>query len=96
MGAQQFENIGKGKTVEEAFFAAVKQALWDNGHSGYTGTLAEKYEFVKIEVPAGTAPQTFVTQLLNSNDERISDKWGPAGAVKLGADTWIFFGWASS
>lgn len=25
-----------------------------------------------------------------------SDKWGPAGAVKVGDQGWLFFGWASS
>lgn len=42
MGADTFITIGSGKTFDEAFRAAVKQAQWEYGHGGYTGTIAEK------------------------------------------------------
>ncbi len=48
MGAEQFEHTSRGKTVDEAFNNAVESAGWDHGHSGYTGTIAEKPGFVEF------------------------------------------------
>ena len=48
MGAEQFDHIGRGKTVQEAFDNAVKEAQYDYGHAGYTGTIAEKDSFVEV------------------------------------------------
>lgn len=28
--------------------------------------------------------------------DQTDDKWGPAGAVQVGPEEWLFFGWASS
>ncbi len=42
MGADVFRVVAKGATVQEAFDSAVAQARHDHGHSGYTGTIAEK------------------------------------------------------
>lgn len=52
MGANQFEQVGRGKTAKEAFSAAREQAQWEHGHGGYSGTLAEKDSFgVKLTKP---------------------------------------------
>src|SRR5438105_3856825 len=48
LAASQFHQIGKGKTAQEAFRYARDVALWENGRKGYTGTLAEKDDFVII------------------------------------------------
>lgn len=97
MGAEQFTHTAKGKTAREAFYAAREKALYNHGHSGYTGTIAEKTDFDIIPVPAGIDPIDYAETLLRENDPRIDDKWGPAGCVKLNEpDTWLFFGWASS
>jgi len=48
MGASFFTTISHGNTIGEAFDEAVRRAQYDHGHSGYTGTIAEKpgyYEF---------------------------------------------------
>lgn len=48
MGANNFSIVAVGKDAREAFDKAVKQAQYEYGHSGYTGTIAEKNEFVMI------------------------------------------------
>lgn len=37
-------------TMDEAYSAAVNDALWEKGHGGYTGTIAEKDGFVDFGV----------------------------------------------
>lgn len=102
MGAQDFSVVAKGKTAKEAFAAATADARYQDGAGGYTGTIAEKHDFVVIPVPAGQDPRAFAEFLLEHDDSRICDKWGPAGCVQVsgpdarGVRTWLFFGWASS
>jgi hypothetical protein len=96
MGACDFGATSNGKTAKEAFVNAVEQAQWDHGHGGYTGTIAEKHEFVIITVPAGVDPIKFADELVNKDDPRIRDKWGPAGCVKISEGEFYFFGLASS
>lgn len=96
MGAEVFFHESKGETVQEAFTSAVEEAKYDYGHSGYTGTIAEKQEFVLIDLPVGANPHKFANDLLDVDDKRIDDKWGPAGAIQMEPNRWLFFGWASS
>lgn len=96
MGAYDFINRSSGKSAQEAFSRAVDQAAWENGHGGYTGTIAEKHAFVMIDVPAGVEPEAYANRLLQEGDPRINDKWGPAGCIALGGDHYLFFGLASS
>ena len=103
MGAEQFITTSSGRSPQEAFNRAVEEAAYECGHGGYTGTIAEKESFVLIDVPEGESPQKFANRLMDEDDPRIDDKWGPAGAVVLtGPDkvspetSYIFFGWASS
>jgi len=100
MGAEVFFHATEGKNVQEAFRKAVEEAAYDHGHSGYTGTIAEKLDYVVIECPKGREPYEYADDLINNGDKRIDDKWGPAGAIKLkpmdGSNMWLFFGWASS
>jgi hypothetical protein len=51
MGGEDFYAQGDGETAREAFDNTVQQAQYDHGHAGYTGTIAEKGEFVVFEVP---------------------------------------------
>ena len=53
MGARTFDQKERGDTVESAYAQAVERAQWDHGHSGYTGTIAEKAGYVEFPVPAG-------------------------------------------
>lgn len=96
MSKQTFTNVAIGKTATEAFNKVVKEAQYEYGHGGYSGTIAEKSGFVMIAVPAGVAPRKYANDLINDDDPRISDKWGPAGCIDLGNGKFFFFGWASS
>lgn len=96
MGAYDFYTTAKGKTAQEAFNNAVEDARFNYGHAGYTGTIAEKHQFVMISLPEGKTAEEYAVDLVNNGDDRIDDKWGPAGCISLGNDEWLFFGWASS
>lgn len=99
MGAETFfTHAAEGDTAEAAFKAAVEQAQYDYGHAGYTGTIAEKDSFTVIETGAAnlSVAEEKADALLRDDDPRISDKWGPAGAIGVVDGTWLFFGWASS
>jgi hypothetical protein len=96
MGACDFRVRSKGKTAREAFQAAVQQAQYDYGHAGYTGTIAEKDRFTEVPIPPEfkDRPGDFVRKL--EEEDRFSDKWGPAGCVRVAEGEYVFFGWASS
>jgi hypothetical protein len=96
MGACNFEEVARGDSAREAFRTAVKEAEYEYGHRGYTGTIAEKDSFTRIPLPEGVDPYDYAQLLIDNDDERISDKWGPAGCIDLGNDEYLFFGWASS
>jgi len=95
MGATDFYQKAKGKTARDAFVAAQEKARYDHGHSGYTGTIAEKGEFVMIPLPPGIEPRDYANLLIEKRDTRIDDKWGPAGCFDLGKGEFYFFGIAS-
>jgi hypothetical protein len=93
----------RGATAKDAFDSAVREAQYDYGHAGYTGTIAEKDEFTVISDAVGmtrTMATALAEKLLRDGDKRIDDKWGPAGVIRFGEvgqePGWLFFGWASS
>jgi len=98
MGATNFVTKSKGKTAMESFKKAIKEAQWEHGHGGYTGTIAEKDSFIMIdyekEKKEFESPSDFIGRLMDEDDDRISNKWGPAGCIKF-KDEWVFFGLAS-
>lgn len=96
MGAEIFVTESSGKTAREAFSDAVDSATKYYGIQGYTGSIAEKDSFVMINVPEDEAPHKYAMKLMDEGDERIDDKWGPAGCIQIGKDSYLFFGWASS
>lgn len=95
MGATNFMVQSEGKTAQEAFDEAVKEAQYEYGHRGYTGTIAEKQRFVSIQCPQGKDPRQYADELMEANDKRIENKWGPAGCIYLGENKYLFFGYAS-
>ena len=95
MGATTFMTVGKGKTAEEAFKAAVEEASYLYGFGGYSGTISEKDSFVEVDCPEGKDPKEHARELLDNGDPRIEDKWGPAGCIKVKDGEYLFFGWAS-
>ena len=99
MGATTFFTREHGRTAREAFERATGAAQYWHGHGGYSGTIAEKENFTEITIPKGKDPLEFAYNLIDNDDPRISDKWGPAGCIDLGKDgngrMFLFFGWAS-
>jgi hypothetical protein len=134
MGANSFDVQGKGRSADVVFRRLVEDARHEHGHGGYTGSIAEKHDFVVIAAPSedvrkqihanmvnrvnrgiewqksrppseyqqkelagaearlatllATDPsripnimEEYATFLMNVNDARVSDKWGPAGCV---------------
>jgi hypothetical protein len=63
MGGEIFNTTESGDTATEAFTKARDQARYDYGHAGYTGTIAEKEEFVVCECPKGMSVGIFVRLL---------------------------------
>ena len=94
MGAAQFIITGKGTTAKEVFQSVVESACYLYGDSGYTGTIAEKLSFIEIQCPKGKTPMDLAKVLMDNDDSRISDKWGPAGCIKIKDGEFLFFGWA--
>lgn len=95
MGPQAFIVAGHGRTADEAFQLAIADAEFKYGSDGYTGSIAEKDSFVMIECPKDEVPTDFANALIDAQDERINNKWGPAGCIQTGPTMFVFFGWAS-
>lgn len=85
MGACGFVTWANGVTADAAFDTAVREARFENGHGGYTGTVAEKSSFTILDrrVRSLRGAREYADSLLRVEpmDPRISSKWGPAGAV---------------
>lgn len=94
MGAESFFDYAQGNSPEEAFAAVVKEARYLYGHGGYTGTIAEKEEFILL--PFEGDHEQVANALVDQDDSPVSDKWGPAGCFDLGNGKYYFFGRASS
>src|SRR5437867_618522 len=94
--ADEFYTKAKGKSAQDAFEAAREEAQWGHGHSGRTGTIAEKSSFVGVMVPEGKDPIEYARELMRAKDPRFSDKRGPAGCIHIDADVFLFFGFANS
>jgi len=50
MGATNFKSVGIGRDANKAFSELVKDASHRRGHEGYTGTIAEKDDFVMVNL----------------------------------------------
>lgn len=103
MGADTFTVYSTKTESHEAFAELKDNALYEYGHRGYTGTIAEKYDFVIIDDSSNFSLDEchrYASSLIDACDPRIDDKWGPAGALAVTEDGkpagWLFFGWASS
>jgi hypothetical protein len=62
MGACDFTAYATGKTVGEAFDKARRDAQYEYGHGGYTGSIAEKDGYIEIPVPKGTTAERLVAK----------------------------------
>ncbi len=70
MGATNFMDRRTAPTVKEAFYEAVQQALYDHGHSGYSGTIAEKPGYVVFDVPFDGMPERYEDVEMWDSDAR--------------------------
>lgn len=102
MGAMQFQVFISHTYVQTAFDTAVKQARYDYGHAGYTGTIAEKdgYTVVKSAPMRSNEAGEYLHDMFERDDSRLG-KWEPACAVAVADDEgkhigWTFFGYSPS
>lgn len=112
MGASTFTVFQQNPVAGDAFRTAVSNAQYEDGHSGYSGTIAEKTSYRIVPGPALSMGEARAKAAALINTEGYWDKWGPAGAIRVvggerlafiggayvpvEADGWLFFGWASS
>ena len=66
MGATPFMDCVRDVTdVQTAYSTAVEQALWEHGHGGYTGTIAEKSGFIEFKMPDGITAEQVIDAIEN-------------------------------
>lgn len=85
MGATTFHNLQPGADPDKAFAEAVAAAAAEYGDGECTGTIASKdgYVIVADKPMTPEAADKLAGQLLDDEDERVDDKWGPAGAIPV-------------
>jgi hypothetical protein len=54
MGANTFMTTSSGLSTHAAFYNAREEAVYEHGHGGYTGTIAEKSSFTVMDPPHGS------------------------------------------
>lgn len=69
MGATQFSVVATGDTAADAFSSARQEALWEHGHGGYTGTIAEKTDFTVFDLPERVGRKDFFEALRNTDGD---------------------------
>jgi len=108
MGAAPFITYQPGSDPAEAFHQACELARYQYGHDGYTGTIAEKYNYTVISATSYTLAEAteLARRLIRTEDPRVDAPRGPAGAIAVNQatpaavaeqaepDGWLFFGWA--
>lgn len=52
--------------------------------------------FILLTLPPDEDARAWAGKMLNEDNPRISDKWGPAGCYRMSEGNWLFFGYASS
>ena len=109
MGAVTFYDTIKTDNPKEGFNSLVERAQWEDGHGGYTGTIAEKDGITMSRKPDNIDVDDWV-ELLDDFDEDdrdqehyyelkrdfnvYDDKWGDALCIET-ETAYIFCGWAS-
>lgn len=89
MGGQTFEVTRPETDVAAAFAAARDEALWEYGHRGYTGTIAEKDGYhVFDDAPDGT-PVEKVTEQVDIALGQWYPPYGQPDAKRPGVEPWF-------
>jgi hypothetical protein len=74
--------------VKAQYYAIVEECLYDHGHSGYSGTFAEKAD---VDVINELHTEATARAILEEND-----KWGNSQAIRIGDTKWLVGGWCSA
>jgi hypothetical protein len=111
MGGEYYYVTSIGASAQEAFNKAVADARYQHGHGGYTGTIAEKNEFIVLDDNYIFSKSQEIKDLYANFKSAVrgradiaselddwlgGSKWGPAWCIQIKDNTWAFFGWASS
>ncbi|KUL23205.1 hypothetical protein [Streptomyces regalis] len=100
MGATSFYTTANSSDLQTAFQEARMEAAAEHGRGGFSGSIYEKDTFTLIDEPRRPEESAMerAVELVRADDARISDKWGPAGALRittrLGGEGWLLFGFA--
>jgi hypothetical protein len=79
MGGHNFSDVSFGKTVDEAYWNACREAEWECGHDAYNGTISTTQGYSVIE-RRGQKLSTIENEVLEN--PRFS-KRGPCAAVVI-------------
>jgi hypothetical protein len=103
MGACTFATIGYGKTAQEAYDKACREAEYEYGHSQYNGTISTTSGF-RITLSTQKMTDKHLAELIDRAFE-TTEKWGRCRAIELpykyykgkgrGIRAWMFAGWAA-
>ena len=76
MGANWDDGVSVGKTAGKAFSRLTRDAAWEHGHGGYSGTMAEKCDFVMAgTLPARVTFQDFLTAMWRAGEMERNGYW---------------------
>ena len=68
MGAYGFFDRAWARSAREAFGKLVEEAQDEHGRTGYTGSIAEKNDFVTVELPDGMSEDDAVDYIARVSD----------------------------
>lgn len=82
MGANNFTNVGVGKTMEAVYDELSKEARYEYGNRYDSGTIGSTYGFRKVELPKGLSARDldeavmhiFHPQFLREDSERYTSR----------------------
>lgn len=82
-GGSDFTDFMHGSDPRRCFIEAQKDAQYEYGSGGYTGTIAEKHSYQIVS----RTPMTEEQARSFMNDYGYKDKWGPAFAIPVAEET---------
>ena len=95
MTLKPFIQLVTGESPSRAFDIGTHAARLAFGNGGFSGSLADKGDFVIIRCPKIYEPKTYAEYLLDSQDQRIAEMWSPAGLIQQGPGAWWAFGFSA-
>lgn len=88
MGAHTFQHtiLGKGLQAQTAYNQLVAEALHQEGHDPYNGTISTTDGYMMVYVTHGKRHKKLINRILNGKGLPLHKdirKWGPAGCIEL-------------